>query len=148
MFYAFVGSPSTCVTGPANALLVNSGDFHRHYIAAISFSFWMILFGVFSSSTTWLALKLPPAYIATLGGLAVLQVLQKSFITAFSSRFSLGALVTFLITVSDITILNIGAAFWGLIIGLAISFILERHDCRAFYQTTYETITKPIKQEK
>lgn len=142
LFFALVGSPSACVTGPSNALLVSSGEYHRHYIAAISFSLFMIIFGVFSPSMTWLALKLPPAYIATLGGLAVLQVLQKSFITAFSSRFSLGALVTFLITVSDITILKIGAAFWGLVFGFAISFLLERDDCRAFYRITYQTMSK------
>jgi benzoate membrane transport protein len=105
----------------------------------------MILFGIFSASATWLALKLPPAYIETLGGLAVLQVLQRSFVTAFSGRFSMGAMITFLITVADISILNIGAAFWGLVFGFAVSWVLERADCRAFYQFTYKTISKTEK---
>jgi benzoate membrane transport protein len=145
VFYAFVGSPSTCVTGPSNALLTSSGEVSRQYLAGITYGILMILFGVFSASTTWLALKLPPAYIATLGGLAVLQVLQRSFITAFSGRFSMGAMITFLITVADISILNIGAAFWGLVFGFAVSWVLERADCRAFYQFTYKTISKTEK---
>jgi benzoate membrane transport protein len=32
------------------------------------------------------------------------------------------------VTVSDISVLNIGAAFWGLTAGLAISMLLERTD--------------------
>ena len=43
-------------------------------------------------------------------------------------RFALGALVTFLVTVADIPILNIGAAFWGLLAGLLVSLLLERPD--------------------
>ena len=48
-----------------------------------------------------------------------------------SSRFTLGALVTFIVTVSDITVLNIGAAFWGLIAGILVSMLLEREDFAA-----------------
>jgi benzoate membrane transport protein len=40
----------------------------------------------------------------------------------------LGALVTFLVTVADLAILNIGAPFWGLLAGLTISRLLERGD--------------------
>jgi len=43
-------------------------------------------------------------------------------------RFALGALVTFLVTVADIPILNIGAPFWGLVFGYAASRLLERED--------------------
>jgi benzoate membrane transport protein len=71
-------------------------------------------------------LATPPAYIATLAGLAMLRVLQASFVTAFATRFTLGALVTFIVTVSDVTVLNIGAAFWGLVAGLLVSLLLER----------------------
>jgi benzoate membrane transport protein len=40
-------------------------------------------------------------------------------------------MVTFLVTVSDIAIANIGAAFWGLLAGLAVSWALERGDMRS-----------------
>ena len=43
----------------------------------------------------------------------MLRVLQNAFTVAFRDRFALGALVTFLVTVADIPILNIGAPFWG-----------------------------------
>jgi benzoate membrane transport protein len=73
-------------------------------------------------------LATPGAFIAVLAGLAMLRVLQAAFVTAFSSRFTLGALVTFIVTVADVTILNIGAAFWGLVAGIVVSLLLERPD--------------------
>lgn len=47
---------------------------------------------------------------------------------AFACRFTLGALVTFLVSISDLSILNIGSAFWGLLAGLAVSWAVERND--------------------
>ena len=66
--------------------------------------------------------------LVILAGLAMLRVLQTAFVTAFKERFSLGALVAFLVTVADLPLLNIGAAFWGLVFGIAISWLLERAD--------------------
>ena len=123
---AAVGSVSTCLTGPTNALLVASGERSRHYTAGICCGLLAILFGLFAPLFTTLMLATPPAYIATLAGLAMLRVLQASFVTAFATRFTLGALVTFIVTVSDVTVLNIGAAFWGLVAGLLVSLLLER----------------------
>jgi len=37
-------------------------------------------------------------------------------------------LLAFLVTVADRPLLNVGAAFWGLICGLVISFVMERAD--------------------
>ena len=53
-----------------------------------------------------------------------------AFVTAFSARCSLGALITVVVTISDITILNMGASFWGLLFGLLASALLEREDFR------------------
>ena len=128
MLAAAVGSVSTCLTGPTNALLVASGERSRHYTAGICCGLLAILFGLFAPLFTTLMLATPPAYIATLAGLAMLRVLQASFVTAFATRFTLGALVTFVVTVSDVTVLNIGAAFWGLVAGLLVSLLLERPD--------------------
>ena len=125
---AAVGAVSTCLTGPTNALLAASGERARHYTAGIVCGLLAILFGLFAPLFTRLMLATPGAFIATLGGLAMLRVLQASFVTAFSSRFTLGALITFVVTVADLKILNIGSAFWGLVAGFAVSWLLERSD--------------------
>ena len=62
---------------------------------------------------TQLLLLAPKSLVTVLAGLAMLRVLQTAFITAFKERFSLGALVAFLVTVADVSLLNVGAAFWG-----------------------------------
>ena len=87
-----------------------------------------MVFGLLAPLFTRLMLATPSAFIAVLAGLAMLRVLQAAFVTAFSSRFTLGALVTFIVTVADVTILNIGAAFWGLVAGIVVSLLLERPD--------------------
>ncbi|MGZ0245386.1 MAG: benzoate/H(+) symporter BenE family transporter, partial [Alphaproteobacteria bacterium] len=51
-----------------------------------------------------------------------------AFVSGFGGKFSLGALVTFLVTVAGVSIFGIGAAFWGLVFGYAVSRIAERRD--------------------
>jgi benzoate membrane transport protein len=125
---ATVGAVSSCLTGPTNALLSASGERSRHYTAGLCCGLLAIGFGLFAPVFTRLMLAAPPAFIAVLAGLAMLRVLQAAFVTAFSTRFTLGALVTFVVTVADVSVFNIGAAFWGLVAGLAVSVLLERSD--------------------
>src|SRR5262249_52055531 len=90
-----------------------------------------ILFGLCAPLVTRLMLATPPAFIATLAGLAMLRVLQTAFTISFQGRFTLGALVTFLVTVAGIPVFNIGAPFWALIAGTLASLLLDRADWRA-----------------
>lgn len=128
---AFVGTVSTCLTGPVNAIISASGEKHRHYTAGILVGILALGFGLASPVFVKLLLATPPAFIAALAGLAMLRVLQTAFTISFKDRFTLGALVTFLVTVADVPILNIGAPFWGLVIGYAASRLLERGDFAA-----------------
>jgi benzoate membrane transport protein len=120
------GSVSTCLTGPVNALLSSGGEKSRHYSAALLFCVLAFAFGLLAPFFTRLLLATPPAFIATLAGLAMLRILQTAFTASFSGRFSFGALICFLVTVADVAIFRIGAPFWGLVLGLAASWLLER----------------------
>lgn len=128
---AFVGTVSTCLTGPCNAILASSGEKERHYSAAVFMALLAMLFGLMAPLVTRLLLATPPAFISTLAGLAMLRTLQGAFQTAFRDKFSFGALICFLVTVADIQIFQIGAAFWGLVFGLAATYLLERDDLKA-----------------
>jgi benzoate membrane transport protein len=132
---AIVGGISTCLTGPTNAILVSGGERQRQYIAGMMVGLLAILFGLLAPTFTRLLFNAPKPFIAALAGLAMLRVLQTAFVTAFAKRFSLGALVAFLVTVADVAVLNIGAAFWGLVAGIIISVLLERADFTAEPQT-------------
>lgn len=128
---AFFGCVSTCLAGPSSAILASSEAKSRHWIAGVSLGILAILFGIFSPLVTQALLATPPAFMATLAGLALLRILQGSFQTAFHQSFSLGALVAFLVTLGGLPLLGIGAPFWGLIFGVAASLILERSDFSA-----------------
>ena len=130
MITAFVGTVSTCLTGPTNAIVASSGERERHYTGGLVVGLLALAFGLLSPFFTRLMLAAPAAFIATLAGLAMLRVLQTAFVTAFGGRFTLGALVTFVVTVADVAILNVGAAFWGLLAGCLVSWLLERPDFR------------------
>lgn len=123
-----IGTVSTCLTGPVNALISASGEHNRQYTAGIFVALLGLLFGLFSSLFTDLMLASPPAFIATLAGLAMLRVLQTSMNTAFGSTCTLGALITFLVTLADVPIFNLSAPFWGLVFGCTTSWLLERDD--------------------
>ena len=126
---ASVGAVSTCLTGPTNALMTSSGERRRHYTAALTFGSFGLLFGLMAPIFTGLMLATPKSYIMVLGGLAMLRVLQGAFVASFGGgRFTLGALISLLVTVSDISLLNIGAAFWGLLAGFVFSWLMEKAD--------------------
>jgi benzoate membrane transport protein len=128
---AAVGGVSTCLTGPTNAILVASGERDRQYTSGIFVGLLALVFGLLAPTFTRLLLIAPKSLVMALAGLAMLRVLQAAFVTAFARRFPLGALIAFLVTVADVPLLNIGAAFWGLLAGFAISVLLERADFAA-----------------
>src|SRR5688572_27104654 len=122
----FFGAVSTCLTGPVNAVLSSTGEKPRHYTAALFFCVLAMAFGMLAPFFTRVLLATPPAFIATLAGLAMLKVLQTAFTASFGGKFSFGALVCFLVTVADVAIFRIGAPFWGLVFGLSAAWLLER----------------------
>lgn len=87
----------------------------------MSFGVLAIIFGLLSPALTQIMLATPEAYILALGGIAMLPSLQAAFVTSLRTKYTWGALITFVITVSGLSILNIGSAFWGLVIGYACS---------------------------
>lgn len=128
---AAVGAISTCLTGPTNALLTASGERSRQYTAAIWCGVLAIGFGCLAPGLVRLLLGMPGAFVAVLGGLAMLRALQGAFTTAFSGALATGALVSFLVTVADVHVLNVGAAFWGLVAVVVVSRMVESGDFRA-----------------
>jgi len=128
---AVVGSISTCLTGPTNAILTSSGERSRQYTAGVVTGALAIVFGLLAPACTRLLLDAPKAFIMALAGLAMLRVLQAAFVASFSARHTLGALVCIIVTIADRSLFNIGAAFWGLVAGFAVSWLMERGDFAA-----------------
>lgn len=122
------GAVSACVTGPTNALLTSTGDKHRQYTGAVVYALLSLVCALLAPTLTRFMLATPEAFVLALGGIAMLKALQQAFVTAFSTAFTLGSLVTFVVTISNLNLFNIHTAFWGILIGYAVSRLLERHD--------------------
>ena len=125
---AAAGAVCTCLAGPTNAILTSSGERSRQYTAGMATGVFSILFALVAPGFTRLMLSAPKSFVMTLAGLAMLRVLQGAFVATFRDRFPLAGLVSFLVTAADISLLNIGAAFWGLVAGLLVCWLLERDD--------------------
>jgi len=128
LVYGVLGCVPTVITGPVNAMLNASGPPAHRYVGAIWLGLLFLTFGIMAPTAVALALDIPQTMIGVMAGLAMIAVLQSAFTAAFAGRFATGAVVAFLVTVADVSIFNIGAAFWGLVFGLAISRIVEPGD--------------------
>lgn len=93
-------------------------DASKRWLAAVAAGGFYLLAGISGGTITSLLSTLPAAWIQTLAGLALLGTISGSLWQALSEpRHRDAAVITFLITASGITLLNIGPAFWGLIGG-------------------------------
>jgi benzoate membrane transport protein len=130
MIVGIFGSQSVCLAGPMTGIVSNPnvGIKDSRYVAAVVTGLLWMLFGLFAPTATAISQILPSTLVKLLAGLALLEVLTRSFRAAFSEKFRLGALFTFMITLSGIDLFNISAPFWGLIGGILISLLFERED--------------------
>lgn len=127
---ALVGSVPTCVAGPSNAVMCSSGRPERRFVAGIVYGLLFVGFGILAPVAVGLGSTLPIAFIGVLGGLALLRALQSWMATAFGGELSLGAVTAFLVTSSGVSIFHIDAPFWGLVFGVATSWLVERTQLR------------------
>ncbi|MEJ6013944.1 benzoate/H(+) symporter BenE family transporter [Corynebacterium sp. H127] len=121
-----LGTSPTCLTGPTNAIICSAPEPKRHYTAALVTGSGAILIGLLAPVMVGFMLAMPGAFIATLAGVAMLVPLKNAFVAAFSGAATTGALVCFLVTVANLTLLGITAPFWGLLFGCATAAALDR----------------------
>ena len=98
----------------------------KRWIAGIAAGVCYILVGVFGVTLASVFMALPATFITTLAGLALLGTIGTSLASAMADAKSReAALITFLAAAANITLLGIGGAFWGLLIGLLAYAILN-----------------------
>ncbi len=127
---SFFGAHSACIAGPMTGILADTNARNTAYTGAVWMGILWIIFGLFAPIAVTLTSIIPASLILLLGGLALLGVLKNSLELSFTSNFKMGALFSFMITVSEIEFLSIGAPFWGLVGGTIVSFVMEKDDFR------------------
>ncbi|POA18270.1 benzoate transporter [Pseudomonas sp. FW300-N1A1] len=98
----------------------------KRYIAGLACGVFYVLVGVFGTTLATLFVVLPATFITTLAGLALLGAIGGSLATAVTDvRGRETALVTFLATSANVTLLGLGGAFWGLLVGLIMHGVIH-----------------------
>ncbi len=101
-------------------------DPSRRWIAGIAAGVFYILVGVFGVTLAALFMAFPATFITTLAGLALLGAIGGSLAGAMADAQAREAsLITFLAAAANISLLGIGGAFWGLVIGLLAHAVLN-----------------------
>lgn len=118
------GAPATCVAAITAAMCCNEDshpDPRQRYWSAVVAGIIYCVFGLFAAVITAIAAAAPAMTLETLAGVALLAVFANSAAAALEKPDDReAAAVTFLVTASGVTILGLGAAVWGLLIGGAV----------------------------
>jgi benzoate membrane transport protein len=102
-------------------------DPRRRWTATLVLAGGQVLLGLGAGVATALVLLSPPVLVIAVAGLALLPALGSSLTNAVSDPdLLLPTVVTFVVTASGVAVLGVGAAFWGLLAGLATLLVLRR----------------------
>lgn len=92
----------------------------KRYLVGPIFAVCYLLIALGGASLANAFTALPPILIATVAGIALLGPLTNALTTALSRDDQrLPAILAFIVTASNVTLLGVGGAFWGLLAGTA-----------------------------
>lgn len=101
-------------------------DPEKRYVAGVAGSVLYLVLGCFSATVLSLFALLPKALIAALAGLALFPTIAGALAGAMAQPEERdAALVTFIVSASGLSMFGLGAAFWGLLFGLAAHTLLR-----------------------
>lgn len=96
-------------------------DPKRRYLAAVAAGVFYILLGLMAATVVAFFASVPSAYMITLAALALLPTIANSLLTALKDEHHReAALITLLVTTTNVTLFGIGGAFWGLVLGYLV----------------------------
>ncbi|WP_338886072.1 benzoate/H(+) symporter BenE family transporter [Rhodococcus sovatensis] len=100
-------------------------DPRKRWIAASSAGWFYLLLALCSAAVATLVAVAPAGVVETVAGLALLGTLGASLAGALRDETGReAAIATFLIAASGIGIFGIGSAFWALVVGLVLRWVL------------------------
>ncbi len=99
----------------------------KRYWASIAGGVFYILMALCAATLVGLVASLPQALILALAGIALFGTIANSLQQALTgSQYTEAAIVTFLVTASDLTLFSVGSAFWGIIAGVCTVMITRK----------------------
>lgn len=121
---AFLGAHTSNLAAISAALCTGPEahpDPAERWKAGVFYTLWWVLIALFGASLVGVFAALPPALLVTVAGTALLGSMAGAMGTALANdkeRFA--AAGTLAVTVSGVTLMGVGSAFWGLCFGLMV----------------------------
>lgn len=104
----------------------------KRYTAAASCGAIYIVIGLFGALVTGLLTSFPKELVVAIAGIALLSTIGNGLASALrDERHREAALITFLVTLSGITLMDIGSAFWGVVAGSLALFVQQYQQSRS-----------------
>ncbi|CAG9215035.1 MULTISPECIES: benzoate/H(+) symporter BenE family transporter [Paraburkholderia] len=101
-------------------------DRNKRYMAAVWCGIFYLIAGTFGATIAALFAAFPQALVVSIAALALFGSIMSGLTNAMQNPSEReAALVTFMVTASGLTLLSIGAAFWGLVAGVLTQVILN-----------------------
>jgi benzoate membrane transport protein len=101
-------------------------DASKRYTAAVSSGLIYIVVGLYSSAMVGIFAAFPRELVLLVAGLALMGTVTSSLEIIFDHKDDReAAMTTFFVTASGVTLLGIGAAFWGLVAGSLVMLIFK-----------------------
>jgi benzoate membrane transport protein len=101
-------------------------DRNKRYTAAVACGILYVVIGLFGAAVTGLLIAFPRELVMAIAGIALLGSIGGGLHTALKDdTHREAALITFLVTLSGITLAGIGSAFWGVVAGAIALFVQQ-----------------------
>ncbi|WP_027816535.1 benzoate/H(+) symporter BenE family transporter [Paraburkholderia bannensis] len=101
-------------------------DRTKRYMAAVWCGIFYLIAGTFGATIAALFAAFPQALVVSIAALALFGSIMSGLTNAMQNpKEREAALVTFMVTASGLTLLSIGAAFWGLVAGVVTQVVLS-----------------------
>jgi benzoate membrane transport protein len=114
-----------------SAALAASPEAHpersRRWVAAVAAAGTHVLLGLLSGAAVFVLTQAPPGLVVVVAAVALLGTLGNALQSCLADPDDReAAVITVVVTASGMTLLGIGAAFWGLAFGLIVRAVLRR----------------------
>lgn len=124
---AFFGGISIVLAAITAALCTGKEshpDPKKRYVAGIANGVFYLIGGTFAGTIVLLFSAIPPAVIAALAGLALIGAIVANIrLLSANASYIEPAVITFMVTASNMSIGGMGSAFWGIVLGMLAYWI-------------------------
>jgi benzoate membrane transport protein len=101
-------------------------DKNRRYMAAVACGLIYCVIGLFGAAVTGVLTAFPRELVVAIAGLALLGTIGNGLAAALKEdAHREAALITFLVTLSGLSLWGIGSAFWGVVAGALALFVQQ-----------------------